>query len=159
LVGGNKIKLKSMLLITLVIWIAYSIIEGLREGYYWYYKNRGEDGNNGDIHPIFSLQRGLVLAIIWLLAFVSFSALTGLLIAISALKSTAFILSLMLIFSFIHNGVYYTTRNILNKNIYNLKWKDHSTTSTAKWTKFLTFRNRTIMFAIGMLGVLLLVIL
>lgn len=148
-----------MLLITFFMWIIYCIIEGFREGYYWHYKNRGDDNNQYDIHKIFSVQRGLVLNTMGLLAFVTLYKITGLLVIMSLFKSVLFILSLMLIFSFIHNGMYYTTRNILDKNIYNLKWKDHSTTSTAKWTKFLTFRNRTIMFALGMIGVLLLVIL
>ena len=148
-----------MLLITLFIWIAYSVIEGFREGYYWHYKNRGNDGNKYEIHPIFSTQRGLVLTTMGLLAFLTLHKLFGLLVGLAILKSGLFVISLMFIFSFIHNGMYYTTRNILDKKIYNLKWKDHSATSTAKWTNFLNFRNRTIMFVIGMIGVLLLVIL
>jgi hypothetical protein len=148
-----------MLLIAFFVWIAYAIIEGFREGYYWHYKNRGDDGNKYEIHPIFSAQRGLVLGLIGLLAFLSLNKLTGILIGMALLKSGLFVLSLMLMFSFIHNGMYYTTRNILNKKIYNLKWKDHSTTSTAKMTKLFNFRNRTIAFVLGLIGVLLLVIL
>lgn len=147
-----------MLLVTLFIWIAYCIIEGFREGYYWHYKNKGDDGNKYEIHPIFSVQRSLVLSLIGLLTLLSFNKLSGLLIGVSFLKAGLFVFSLMLIFSFIHNGMYYTTRNILDKKIYNLKWKDQSSTSTAKWTKFLSFRNRTIMFVLGFLAILLLVI-
>jgi len=147
-----------MLLITFLLWIGYSILEGFREGYYWHYKSRGEDGNRYEIHPVFSAQRGLVLAVMFMLVFITTHKLFGLILMTSLLKAGFFTFSLMLIFSFIHNGVYYTTRNVLNKKIYKLKWKDHSKTSTAKWTKFLTFRNRTIMFALGLIGILICVL-
>ena len=133
-------------LLIILTWFMYCSLEGFREGYYWHYRNLVNDNKKFEIHPIFYIQRGLVLFVMGLF----------LLTIMSTIQSIFFIFYLMCVFSFIHNGVYYTTRNILDGRVYKLKWVDHSTTSTAIWTKFLTFRNRTIMFIIGMVGILIL---
>lgn len=40
-------------------------------------------------------------------------------------------IALMLMFPLIHDGMYYQTRNKLNKNVYTMGWMDHSTQSGA----------------------------
>lgn len=131
----------------LLLWMGYSLLEGFREGFYWHYKALGEDNQKFEIHPIFATQRGIVLLLIGL----------ALLNCLIWWKILLFLVGLSLIFSFLHNGSYYTTRNCLNPNIYKDKWKAQSTTSTAKLTKLMNFRNRTIFFVVGLVMMLFLV--
>lgn len=129
------------LILTNIIWIAYSMIEGMREGFYWYFKANSRRECNFEIHPIFALQRGIVLLLAGSLLYYTIG-----------LYSITSIISMMLIFSFFHNGSYYYTRNKLDDKTYPLRWKDQSTTSTAKMTKIMTYRNRTIFMVLGVLS-------
>jgi hypothetical protein len=95
--------------IYLIGWIIYSLVEGIREGYYF-------DSNpklpKYNIHALFSIHRLIVLMIAWQHWTVS--------------------VSFIFIFPFFHDGAYYFTRNILNKNIYKKGfWDSPSPTSTA----------------------------
>lgn len=119
-------------------WILYSMLEGMREGFYWHFKSNTTKDCQLEIHPIFSLQRGIVLILIVCILFASIGW-----------YSIISVLSMMLIFSFFHNGTYYTTRNKLDKRIYLLGWRDQSDTSTARMTKIMTYRNRTILMILG----------
>lgn len=85
------------------------------------------------------LQRGLVMVLLSCLTWYSYGF---------CMTIVNFI-SMGMVFSFFHNGGYYLTRNKIDKNTYPLGWKDQSTTSTAKLTKFMTFRNRSILMVIG----------
>lgn len=69
------------------------------------------------------------------------------------IKSSIFLISLALIFSFVHNGVYYETRHKLDKNIYPKGFRDDSTSSTA--TIEMNFKMRTTLAVIGVLGVIM----
>ena len=129
-----------ILLLTNILWLAYSILEGFREGFYWHYKNTSRSTENLEIHPFFASQRGIILILICVILFFN--------IGWWSILNT---LGMALIFSFFHNGSYYHTRNKLDNKIYTLKWMDQSTTSTAKMTKIMTFKNRTIFMAIGIL--------
>lgn len=129
-----------MILLTNILWLAYSILEGFREGFYWHYKNTSKSTENLEIHPFFASQRGIILILICVILFFN--------IGWWSILNT---IGMALIFSFFHNGSYYHTRNKLDNKIYTLKWMDQSTTSTAKMTKIMTFRNRTIFMAIGIL--------
>lgn len=115
-----------MPLLAFIIWILYSIFEGIREAYYWNlfptYKF--------NIHTLFFIQRAMVVIII------------------TAFNIPMFI-ACALVFSFLHNGSYYTTRHVLNKSNYPKTWFDQSTTSTSWLTKFNTPISRTIQAAIG----------
>lgn len=126
---------------TNIAWIIYSILEGLREGFYWNFKSNSKIDNKFEIHPIFSIQRGIVLVLIGLLLFNTIGW-----------YSILSVVSMMLVFSFFHNGTYYITRNKLDNNLYKLGWRDQSTTSTAKMTKIMTYRNRTIFMIVGILA-------
>ncbi len=63
-------------------------------------------------------------------------------------ESVWYLLGIILIFPFIHDGVYYTFRNILNPFIYAKRFWDDSTTSTAVFEIKLPLRK--IMFVIGL---------
>lgn len=128
-----------ILIITNIIWILYSLVEGLREGFYWHFKSNSKREFKFEIHPIFAFQRSLVLLTIALI-----------LAHTIGFYSLICVAALMLVFSFFHNGSYYYTRNKLDNNVYQLRWKDQSTTSTAKMTKIMTYRNRTLFMLIGL---------
>lgn len=124
-----------------IAWILYSILEGLREGFYWHFKSNSRRDCDFEIHPIFSLQRGIVLTLIGILLY-----------TFIGWQSIISVLSMMLMFSFFHNGTYYCTRHKLDKSLYPKGWSDQSTTSTAKMTKIMTYRNRTIFMILGVLA-------
>ncbi len=129
-----------IVLITNLLWILYSVLEGFREGFYWHFKNTSKSKNDYEIHPIFASQRGIILIMIGLILFckIGWIALLN-------------VLGMALIFSFFHNGTYYHTRNRLDDRIYPMKWRSQSTTSTAKLTKIMTYRNRTIFMIVGVI--------
>ena len=130
------------LIVTNIVWILYSILEGFREGFFWHFKSNSRRDCKFEIHPIFAAQRGIVLSIIGMYLYCN----------IGLLYSIVSILSMMLIFSFFHNGTYYYTRNKLDDKIYTKRWSDQSSTSTAKLTKIMTYRNRTIFMILGLLS-------
>jgi len=127
------------LILANIVWILYALIEGFREGYYWFFKSTSKRADEFEIHPIFAAQRGIVLLLIC----------SVLLFLVSPINACLNLLSNALIFSFFHNGIYYITRNKLDSKVYPLGWKAESTTSTAKTTKFFNYRNRTICAIIG----------
>ena len=129
-----------MILITNLLWILYSTLEGFREGFYWHYKNTSRTEYKFEIHPYFTSQRAIILILIGVILYININW-----------WSVLNIIGMSLIFSFFHNGSYYYTRNKLDHKLYPLKWMDQSTTSTAKMTKIMTFRNRTIFMFIGVL--------
>lgn len=124
-----------------IAWILYSMLEGLREGFYWHFKANSRRDCNFEIHPIFSLQRGVVLTLIGILLY-----------TFIGWQSIISVVSMMLIFSYFHNGTYYCTRHKLDDRLYEKGWSDQSTTSTAKMTKIMTYRNRTIFMILGVLA-------
>ena len=129
-----------ILIITHIIWLMFTILEGFREGFYWYFKSNTRKDCTFEIHPFFAFQRGLVLLVIG-----------GLLYFNIGIYSIASVASMILMFSFFHDGTYYYTRNKLDSNVYPLKWTAESTTSTAKLTNLMTYRNRTIFMIVGVL--------
>ncbi len=103
------------MIITNLVWVAYSILEGLREGFYWHFKGGSRPSLSSkdckfEIHPVFALQRGLVLLVIG-----------GLLYYTIGLYAIASVLSMMLIFSFFHNGTYIVSQ--YQNNLYIFLWQ------------------------------------
>lgn len=105
--------------------MCYANYEGEREAYYYFYESK-MSGIKRNLHSIFWSQRLLVV------------------ILACATMPTEIriptILSFALIFSYIHNGVYFETRNYLTPDIYKLKWKDAS--ENAKFLASLSFKDR-----------------
>lgn len=122
-------------MIVFIVWCIYCLLEGMRDG--WMYNLRDASRfNNFDEHIIFTVQRGLVLlvlAYIWL--------------PILVVGPFAF--------SFLHNGMYYWSRNALDDRIYKKKWFAQSNTSTAKTTVLFTPAARTIFFVVSIIFTLL----
>ena len=121
-----------------LIWIAYSLLEGFREGFYFYFKTNSSIENNYVIHPAFTIQRGLTLLIIG-----------GFLFFIINWWSILIVTTLAMTFTYFHDGAYYLTRHKLNNNDYPKGWKDESTTSTAKIN--MNYKVRTILMVVGLL--------
>jgi hypothetical protein len=129
-----------ILLVTVhLLWLCYMLFEGLREGFYWHFKNHSRVQCDYEIHPVFAAQRGIVFLITFLLFLSKFELA----------PSMIFTFSLMLIFSYFHNGAYYLTRHRLDKKLYPKGWKDQSITSTARMTKIMMYRNRTLLMILG----------
>jgi hypothetical protein len=144
-----------MIYISLLLWIAYSIIEGKREAFFWHHKIKSSDYRffkDIDRHPIFSIQRGLML--------LSLSITTYYMLDSILWSSYLFIMN-CLIFSFFHNGAMYLERFKMSvfvnptdstKWIYKKGWWDQSTTSTARLTRLMSPISRTIQFILGVIG-------
>lgn len=129
----------------LIVWIGYAITEGHQEGYFYYYRNIASPSKKQNLHWMPFLERGIVLAMI---AYCNYTE-DGTLFPM--LKDGVFVFSLILIFSFYHNGMYYATRHKLDPKIYPNKWWSTSTTSEANLEFNCT--SRVVMSLIGMLGV------
>ena len=128
------------LLLTNIVWIIYSLTEGVREGFYWHYENNSRRVCNFDINPIFNLQRALVLLI------------TGGFMVYTLGWFSLFSLACMfLMFNFFHNGTYYYTRNKLDDRFYPKRWTDESKTFP-KFTPLTTYKKRKTGMVIGVLA-------
>lgn len=126
--------------LSLILWIVFCVFEGIREGNYWHHVNITSIYPKYNIHALFLSQRLLVA---YSLSFNSNVLLSLLIMA--------------LIFSFIHNGVYYTTRYFLsNKTIYKKTWFDQSKSSTSVLTDVMTPIGRSIFFLIGVVTFIIL---
>lgn len=108
-------------IVLLVLWIIVALLEGVRDGFFYHYLMNSAKTDKYNMHWLFTFERSVIMVLIVWIYLRSFSVLdTG-----------VFVFSLILIFSFIHNGQYYWTRNFLDNNIYPKKWFASSTTSEA----------------------------
>ena len=120
-----------------LIWVLYSLTEGVREGYFAHFENLRRRKCSHDINKLFKMQRLIVL--------ISLAAIT---LWIFDITSMLFVASgLFLMFSFLHNGSYHCTRNKLDTENYKLGFKDGETLRL--FSTFRTWRERTIFFLIG----------
>ena len=106
------------LLIIYSIWVLFSLLSGLGEAYYFSAVYNKRIKKFKYIHKLLTVIRGIVATA--LLYFTIGIAWKALLIGIA----------LMAMFSWFHNGVYYTVRDMLDR-VYEWRWRAHSTTSTA----------------------------
>lgn len=122
------------ILITTALFIGYSILEGFREGKYFYFRNQCFDREHQkyDIHNYFAAQRGIVIILLCIMH--KWYVAIGLFFGLSA------------IFPFFHDGQYYATRNNIKNAIYRKRWKDYGDGS-AKMD--FTWKERVIMLIIG----------
>lgn len=126
--------------IILLISFLWAYLEGKREAQYFHYKwSLPNPTKIKDEHVHFTLQRSLYVIISSLLGFLIFNWWVGILTFIS----------ISLSFSFFHNGSYYLRRNQMNNKIYSLKWKDESTTTTAKIS--LNYKKRLLLLIVGII--------
>lgn len=125
------------MIIIYALWILYAILEGIREGFLWHYRLKSDiqDDDYDFLHDLFFIQR-LIVAIVFSF-FVDWTS-------DGFLECIPYIVALGLCFPFFHNGYYYNTRNNMDPTLYPKRFRDFSTTSTARTAKLLTFRNRLI---------------
>ena len=109
-------------IILLISWIFYSLLNGMRDGYFYHYRNTSIKMKGENIHWLYSCERVIVGAlIVWLHS-----------LYFSSLNTSIFGLSLVLVFSFFHNGIYYELRKKLSdKNLYPKGFWSSSTSSEA----------------------------
>lgn len=122
----------------LIAWILYACFEGYRESLYWRnyinlkYSSRGYVVKTKQYeHQLWTAQRAIVLFTVFLA---------------SDLKTVA---TCMFLFPFLHDGMYYLKRNLLNENIYRKRWFAQSNSSTAVLTRFFNPIIRTLSAIIG----------
>lgn len=123
-------------------WILCSLLEGCRDSFFYHYRMNSTKPDKYNIHWLFTLERGILLSAICFINSIYFSTV----------NTIIFTSSLILIFSFFHNGMYFTVRHLLDKTLYPKKWFDNSTSSTA--TIELSAVARAIMMAIGLIGII-----
>lgn len=109
-------------IILLISWIAYAILDGMNDGYFYHYRNTSIKMKHENIHWVYFCKRFIIGAlIIWIHS-----------LYFSFLNTSIFGLSLILLFSFFHNGIYYTIRKKLSdKNLYPKGFWSSSTSSEA----------------------------
>lgn len=130
-----------LLLLLFVVAIFFFFLEGKRDGSFYHANMKTPDPVKENIHWVFFATRTIVMGLMGGICLYNYS------FWVTAL----FLLSLALVFSFVHNGVYYATRHQLDNNIYPKGFWDDSTTSTA--TMEIDVKMRTIMAVIGVIGV------
>lgn len=124
------------------LWIVTASLEGCRDGFLYHYRTNSVKKDSHNIHWLFTFERSVVMSLIcWI------NAMYG-----SMLNTGVLALSLIMIFSFIHNGIYYKTRNYLDKNVYPKGWWDSSQGSESMIE--LTTIPRTFMAFVGFIGIL-----
>lgn len=118
------------LLLTYVIWNCFAFMDGKIDAYYWYLHSNAEPLNTmriktqtTNIHKEFTFRRLFVGMSCYLIAILIFDNW----------HSILFGASLVLSFSFWHNGAYYMKRNDLNQLVYIYRFFDSSNSSTAKF--------------------------
>lgn len=130
------------LILSIVITVCYSILEGKREAMYYSIKSKSGLLPEINEHPMFSAQRGIFFAYMYY----GFYTITNNDIDLSL----ASLLGLTMIFPFFHDGSYYTERNRLD-GIYPKKYFDQSTTSTAFSDRYITPLVRVILLVVGLM--------
>ena len=112
-----------ILVIIPVLWVVYSILEGIREGFMFAWKQGGEYGAKKNLHPAFAVQRGTVLL----------NALIPYLLTFTWWQSAMFIVGMACWFPLVHDGCYYETRlQISNGDIYPRGFFTNDNNSNAK---------------------------
>lgn len=128
------------LLLMNLLWISYSLTEGIREGFYWHYENKCKRNCDFDVNPMFHLQRILVLILTG-----------GFMVHTLGWYSLFSLTCITLTFPFFHNGSYYYTRHKLENSLYNKRWKDESKTFPPL-SVLTTYNKRVITMLIGILA-------
>ncbi len=121
-------------------WACYALLEGWREAYYFHFKGQVNGTKDEGEHTLFFIQRAFV-ALLCLGMYYILEA--------SYLQIGLFWAAYALSFPFLHDGSYYAGRNKIDNSVYPLKFRDHSSTSTAILTKFFPWPVRLITFIIS----------
>lgn len=130
-------------IVILFFWIVFALLQGLNDSYYYHYRMTSNQLKDENIHWVYFCQRFIVCTCIGLIHSMYFPILsTGI-----------FLGSLILIFSFFHNGMYYQMRKkISHGNLYPKGWFSSSTTSQA--TIELNNVTRIFLAIVGIIGII-----
>lgn len=127
----------------LIIWIVVGFLEGKRDGFFYHNRMSSINPDKQNIHWIFFISRLIDFILIIAVQYQYFALLSNILFA----------MGLVLIFSFIHNSIYYETRKKLsNGNLYPKGWRDTSRTSEARLE--FDFKARVFMAITGAIGII-----
>lgn len=119
-----------MSIIVFILWCMFAISDGVRDGFMYHMRNwRVETLINE--HIIFTIHRLFPFIMVGIFEWI-------------------LLLPAMCVFPWLHDGAYYSTRDMLNPGIYPKRWMDQSRNSTAKSTNFFNPVRRTL---IGIFGV------
>lgn len=103
----------------LIAWVVACLVEGCRDGHFFHSRMNSTKPDNHNIHWLFTVERFIVWCLITYIYFIHHSLFgTG-----------VFSASLIMVFSFFHNSMYYYIRHKLDNNVYSKGWMDSSTTS------------------------------
>lgn len=102
-----------------IAWVTYCMCEGKRDGYF-YFLNPIRYANMPNLHKLYTIQRSCMVIIILIITYYLHKYLVF-----------GTISTLLLSFSYFHNGAYFAKRNDLNSEQYPKRWRDDSTTSSA----------------------------
>jgi len=132
----------------MLIWIVGALLSGLLEAIYFHRrdKNKSNKIKGLDIHVWLSIPR-IILGLV--LCYITYTGQDSTDSTLKLLNLWIMVWSFIFVFPFFHDGMYYTTRELLKKGTYPLYWADQSKTTTAIFS--FSFFNRTIFF----IGVLL----
>ena len=118
---------------SLIISLVFTYFTSVFEGYFYTHKAASNFKDKTNLHPLFVVIRSCLWLSLWLISDINT------------------VLTCIFIFPFLHDGIYYTTREMLVHGIYKKKFFDQSTTSTAFSTRFFTPLVRTILAIVGIL--------
>lgn len=128
-------------ILSLFIWSIYAKIEGETEAYLYHYWTRSNIFTAKDLHPLWFFKRICVAVGLNLPLLFIHPTLLGMMCFLLSLFSYG------LVFSLIHNGFYYITRNDLDFQLYRERFKADSISSTAKME--FDYKTRLTFFMIG----------
>ena len=133
-----------MTILIYILFLVYSSFEGIKEAIMFHYKVLANNKDDNNEHMVFSIQRGSMIIALSLFSYLYYN---------SIVLSSCFGLSLMLGFSFLHNGLYYTVRDMLTKGVYPKHFFDNTHTSNAKMN--FGFIQRTFLFLMSIVLLIL----
>lgn len=122
-----------------MLWVCLSMLFGAMEARYFFYKNSSPNNDQYNPHLLFTLIRGIVLVLIWVIV-----------------QSWESVASMALMFSFFHDGMYYVVRNSLD-NTYSKGWFAQTTTSTS-WMDIKGLTSPVVRTALCVIGIVWLII-
>lgn len=123
----------------ILIWITFILITGIGEAIFFNENPKQITIQGKDIHFWFTALRTTIAIPIVII----------ILINVGILESLLFSFIMIMIFPFFHDGIYYTTRELLKKGTYPLYWIDQSKTTNAKYSYNIVIR--TIGLILGLL--------
>jgi hypothetical protein len=119
-------------IISLLVWLAFCFASGIIEAYFFhvadYSKLNHANTVYGDVHGYLNILRIIV--------------------AVGVLPVSMYIPSVC-VFPYIHDGAYYSFRNVMDRNVYPERWKTERSMDTTAMIS-LKFKSRVTLFGAGL---------